>query len=73
MGKRMSCYAARHGFATRKLIKGYQAMTTACLMGHADGSMLAKVYGHIDKDDACLKQALIDWKAGYCLKPARPG
>jgi hypothetical protein len=29
-------------------------------MGHSDGSMVAQVYSHIDKDDAHLKRALID-------------
>ncbi len=56
----MICYAARHGFATRKLIQGHGHLTIAALMGHADGSMIAKVYSHIDKDDAHLKRALID-------------
>ena len=32
----------------------------AACMGHSDGSMVAKVYSHIDKDDAHLKRALID-------------
>ncbi len=51
---------ARHGFATRKLIQGHDHLTIAALMGHTDGSMLAKVYSHIDSDDAHLKKALID-------------
>jgi hypothetical protein len=29
-------------------------------MGHRDGSMLAKVYAHLDRDDAHLKRALAD-------------
>ena len=59
-GKRMFCYAARHGFATRKLTQGKDHLTVAALMGHADGSMLAKVYSHIDQDTAHLKKALAD-------------
>jgi integrase/recombinase XerC len=59
-GKRMFCYAARHGFATRKLIAGHGHMAIAALMGHTDGSMLAKVYSHVDKDDAHLKRVLLD-------------
>ena len=59
-GKRMFCYAARHGFATRKLIQGKGALTISQLMGHADGSMLARVYGHLDKNVDFLKKALDD-------------
>jgi integrase/recombinase XerC len=59
-GKRMFCYAARHGFATRKLIQGKGALTISQLMGHADGSMLARVYGHLDKNVDFLKKALAD-------------
>lgn len=58
IGKRMFCYAARHGFGTRKLIQGHDHLTVAALMGHSDGSMLAKVYSHIEQDDAHLKRAL---------------
>jgi len=59
-GKRMACYDARHGFATRKLIQGHDHLTVAALMGHSDGSMLAKVYSHVDKDTEHLKRALAD-------------
>ena len=59
-GKRMFCYAARHGFGTRKLIQGHDHLTIAALMGHTDGSMLAKVYSHVDQNDAHLKRALVD-------------
>lgn len=60
MGKRLFCYAARHGFGTRKLIQGHDHLTVAALMGHTDGSMLAKVYSHIDKDITHLRNALVD-------------
>jgi integrase len=59
-GKRMFCYAARHGFATRKLIQGKGTLTNSQLMGHTDGTMLARVYGHLDKNVDFLKQALVD-------------
>lgn len=59
-GKRMFCYAARHGFGTRKLIQGHDHLTIAALMGHTDGSMLAKVYSHVDQNDTHLKRALVD-------------
>ena len=60
IGKRMFCYAARHGFGTRKLIQGHDHLTVAAIMGHTDGSMLSKVYSHIDQDVAHLKRALAD-------------
>lgn len=60
LGIKKAMYDARHGWATRKLIQGHDHLTVACLMGHTDGSMLAKVYSHIDKDDAHLKKALAD-------------
>lgn len=59
-GKRFAMYDARHGFGTRKLIEGKNPMTVAAWMGHVDGSMLAKVYSHVDKDEEHLKQALED-------------
>jgi integrase len=58
MGKRMFCYAARHGFGTRKLIQGHDSLSVAALMGHTDGSMLAKVYSHVDKDIPHLRNVL---------------
>jgi integrase/recombinase XerC len=59
-GKRMFAYACRHGFGTRKLIQGHDHLIVAALMGHTDGSMLAKVYSHVDQNDAHLKKALVD-------------
>lgn len=58
IGKRMFCYATRHGFGTRKLIQKHDCITVAALMGHTDGTMLAKVYSHIAEDDKHLKDAL---------------
>lgn len=60
IGKRMFCYAARHGFATRKLVQGHDYLTVATILGHTDGSMLSKVYSHIDKDMDHLKRALVE-------------
>lgn len=58
--RKICAYDARHGFANRKLIQGHDHLTVAALMGHTDGSMLAKVYSHIDQEDAHLKLALVD-------------
>jgi integrase len=59
-GVRKAAYDLRHGFGTRKLIQGHDHLTVAHLMGHRDGTMLAKVYGHLDRDTAHLKKALED-------------
>ena len=53
-------HVARHGFATRKLVQGHDHLTVAELMGHRDGTMLAKVYGHLDRNTDHLKKALED-------------
>lgn len=60
IGRKVFCYAARHGFGTRKLIQGHDGIVVAALMGHKDGSMLAKIYSHVEKDEAFLKRALVD-------------
>lgn len=58
--RKVFCYAARHGFGTRKLIQGHDHLTVAAIMGHSDGSMLAKIYSHISEDEEHLKKALAD-------------
>ena len=57
-GKRMFCYAMRHSFGTRKLIQGHDCITVAALMGHTDGSMLSKIYSHVEDDDAHMTKAI---------------
>jgi integrase len=59
-GIKKTAYDMRHGFATRKLIQGHDHLTIAELMEHRDGTMLAKVYAHLDWNDALLKRALED-------------
>src|SRR5262249_7696091 len=54
---RFAAYDLRHGFATRKLVQGVDALTVAELMGHRDGTMLAKVYQHLDRNHDHLKKA----------------
>lgn len=51
-------YAFRHGFANRKLVEGHDFLTVAELMGHSNGSTLAKVYAHLDQNDEHLRKAL---------------
>lgn len=60
LGRKMFCYMTRHGFGTRKLIQGHDHLTVAAIMGHSDGSMLAKIYSHVSDDEVHLKKALAD-------------
>lgn len=59
-GTRMFMYAARHGYATRKLKAKHGHLEIAATMGHTDGTMLAKVYSHIDEDIEHLRTILLD-------------
>lgn len=59
-GRKLCMYDARHGFATRKLKARHGHLEIAATMGHTDGSMLAKVYSHVDEDDEHLRQVLVD-------------
>lgn len=59
-GIRMFMYAARHGYATRKLKAKHGHLEIAATLGHVDGSMLAKVYSHIEDDDDHLRTVLVD-------------
>lgn len=51
-------YHFRHSFATRMLQQGRDALTVAELLGHADPSMLAKVYQHLAHDPQHMLQQL---------------
>jgi integrase len=43
----LCAYVLRHTFATHSLINGVDAQTVAELMGHADTTMLSRVYQHL--------------------------
>lgn len=58
IGKRLALYDARHGFGMRKLSQGHDHLSVAELMGHRDGTMLAKVYGHMDRNVDHLRRVL---------------
>ena len=47
IGRRLCLYVFRHSFATRMLTAGVDHMTVATLLGHADASMLGKIYQHL--------------------------
>lgn len=60
VGKKYHLGAFRKGFATQALINGVDVITVSHLMGHADTSMLAKVYAKVyanakHMEDAALR------------------
>jgi integrase len=57
-GVKFACYSIRHGFGTRKLVEGHDAITIAQIMGHRDARMLSTVYQHLDQNEDHLRKAL---------------
>ena len=57
-GKKLTSYCLRHGFATRKLKEKKGHIQIATCMGHVDGSMLARIYSHVDEDEDHLREVL---------------
>jgi integrase len=56
-GRRFCLYNLRHSWATRALQNGVDPVTVSVLMGHADASMLARVYQHLAHDPEYLRGA----------------
>lgn len=57
LGCKLCLTAIRHSWATLALKRGVDPLTVAILMGHADPSMLAKVYAHLAQDPEYLLRA----------------
>ncbi len=56
---RVSCYVARHSFATDLLDAGASAGAVAAILGHRDPTMVLKVYGkHIDQREEHLRECI---------------
>jgi integrase len=64
LGVKYFAYAFRHGFATRMLTSGVDHLTVAELLGHTNGTMLATVYQHLDRQGDHLRNALRRAAAG---------
>ena len=47
----LCAYTIRHSYATRMLKSGTDSTVLGVLMGHADPSMVSKVYQHVAQDD----------------------
>lgn len=64
LGERFSPYLFRHGFTQKMLVSGVDHLTVAALLGHADGTMVSKVYSHMDEADDHLRAALRKGNSG---------
>lgn len=58
IGRKFALVDFRHSFVTRLLKAGVDPFTIAALCGHADLSMIAKVYAHVQQDPEHLVKAL---------------
>ena len=58
VGAKLCLYNFRHSFANRLLKSGVDALTVAILLGHADVSMLGKVYQHLSHSPGHLLEQL---------------
>ncbi|MFM9961613.1 MAG: tyrosine-type recombinase/integrase [Planctomycetaceae bacterium] len=58
IGMKLCLYDFRHSFVTRLLKAGVDPITIGHLAGHADVSMIARVYANIQNDTEHLKAAL---------------
>jgi integrase len=57
LGTRYCMYSLRHSYATHRLTEGCDAVTLAHLLGHADATMLAKVYANVGGDVEHMRRA----------------
>jgi integrase len=58
LGARYALYDLRHSFCQGLLEKGVDHLVVAALMGHKDGSMVSKVYSHMNRADDHLRDTL---------------
>lgn len=54
MGRRITHYALRHSFVTRKLLAGVDSHVVASLVGHRDTKMIDSTYSHVAQDHAFM-------------------
>ena len=58
LGVKYCLTSFRHSFTHRMLRNGVDALTVSILMGHADTTMVAKVYSHLTQASDYLLAAL---------------
>ncbi len=56
LAPRYSLYSLRHAFATLALERGVDSVAVATLLGHADTTMLSRVYSHIAQNPAFMAE-----------------
>jgi integrase len=66
-GTKYALTAIRHSFATRLLEAGVDHITVAALMGHVDGTMLARVYQHVGEKTDFLRSELLRASGGCAV------
>jgi integrase len=54
----VSAYSYRHSYATDALESGLSLVTVAALLGHTNPSMVARVYGHLEKKSDHMDAAI---------------
>ncbi len=59
LGFRVFAYAIRHTFASDAIIAGVDLITIARIMGHADLTMLNRIYQHVMKDREHIHSAIM--------------
>lgn len=57
LGRRLTHYALRHSFVTRKLLAGLDSHVVASLAGHKDTNIIHKVYSHVADDHKFMLNA----------------
>lgn len=58
LGRKWCLTAFRHGFATRMLEAGLDHIVVAKLLGHTNGTMVARVYSHVGNNQDFLQKQL---------------
>jgi site-specific recombinase XerD len=66
--ERVYAYALRHSFASNALANGHNTATVAELMGHADTTMVSRVYGHIQEQREHLSRSVDEINKRNCLR-----
>jgi integrase len=70
LGTKYALTTIRHSFATRLLESGVDHITVAALLGHADATMLARVYQHVGEKTDFLRAELLRASPGRASNEA---
>ncbi|VTS08056.1 tyrosine-type recombinase/integrase [Tuwongella immobilis] len=67
LGVKYAAYSFRHSFAQRLLVSGVDHLTVAELLGHCDGTMIAKTYQHLAESSEHLMRTLNEANANQSM------